>query len=111
MYENYVDKLLSEREYVRIKGEYEHKSKVLQERIDGLSRRMSILSGTAPADNRWLKAAGDFLNPAELTREMLEAIVERIEVSGPASIHMVWRFKDDFSLLETCAGEEGQSHG
>lgn len=108
MYENYVDKLLSEREYVQIKGEYECKANSMRLRIDALSRRAAVLSETTSVDNQWLKATRSFLNPTELTREMLEAIVERIEVNSPDNINVVWKFKDDFALLETCAGEEGQ---
>ena len=68
-----------------------------------------IAEGDVPAsNNRWLAAARSFQNPAELTREMLEAVVERIVITDPENIDVIWKFKDEFKLLESCAsaGEE-----
>ena len=34
---------------------------------------------------------------------MLQAIVERVEIFNPTTVHIVWKFKDEYALLETCA--------
>jgi hypothetical protein len=106
LYANYAVKLLTEQEYVYIKAEYERRCEALRQRLDELSKRAAIISGASTSDNRWLTAARSFQNPTELTREMLEAIVERIVVYGPDNIEIVWKFKDEFALLESCAAEE-----
>jgi DNA invertase Pin-like site-specific DNA recombinase len=108
LYEKYVVKDLSEREYCLIKDEYAARQNVLRDRIDALSRRAAVLTENANVDNRWLSATRAFVNPTELTREMLEAMVESIEVSGPTNIHVTWKFRDDFILLEACTKEEGR---
>jgi len=108
LYESYVDKILTEGEYVKIKAEYEGRAENLRARIDDLSRRAAVVADVSASDNRWLKAARDFQNPTELTREMLEAIVERIVIHSPARIEVVWKFSDEFAFLETCAAEEGE---
>ena len=106
LYANYVDKLLNEMEYVRIKAEYENRAVSLRERTEELSKRAALISEASSADNRWLKAARDFQNPTELTREMLEAIVDSITVSGPERIDVKWKFRDEFALLKTCASDD-----
>jgi hypothetical protein len=106
LYENYVDTLLTEQEYVRIKAEYESRAESLRERTEELSKKAALIAETSASDNRWLKAAKDFQNPSELTREMLEAIVESVEVSGSEDIRVKWKFRDEFALLMACAEEE-----
>ncbi len=104
LYEDYADTLLTEREYARNKARYEERAAALRRRMDDLSQRAALVSDVS--DNRWLAAARAFQNPTELTREMLEAMVERIVVSGPENVDVVWKFRDEFALLESCAGEE-----
>jgi len=74
--------------------------------MDELSKRAAVIAGASMADNRWLAAAWSFQNPVELTREMLEAIIERIVVCGPDNVEVVWKFTDEFALLESCTREE-----
>ena len=106
LYESYVDKLLSEMEYVGMKASYENRAEALRQAIDGLSQRAAMVEDVSVSENRWLKAAMDFQNPVALTKEMLEAIVERIEISGTHGIEIVWKFADEFALLLSCA-EQG----
>ncbi|MCL2053346.1 MAG: recombinase family protein [Oscillospiraceae bacterium] len=106
LYENYVDKLLTEQEYIGLKAEYSNRADMLKQRIGELSKRAAVMSNISESDNKWLKAAKDFQNPKELTREMLEAIVERIIVFDAERIEVVWKFKDEFELLESIAAQE-----
>jgi predicted nucleic acid-binding Zn-ribbon protein len=105
LYESYVDKLLTESEYVGMKSEYESRIESLRDRMDELSRRASVMSDVSASDNRWLKAARDFQNPTVLTREMVEALIERIEVNASDRVDVVWRFADEFELLKKCASQ------
>ena len=104
LYEDYVDNLLNEHEYVRMKSQYERRAETYRQRLDDLSRKLSTIADVS--ENHWFKAAKMFQTPAELTREMLEAMVDRIEIFSPEHIDIVWKFGDDFALLETCANEE-----
>jgi len=107
LYEDYVDKLLDEREYVGIKAKYENRAEELRCNIDSLSERAAVMvdisTDLSSSNNRWLKAARDFQNPEKLTREMLEAIVDKIVISSSEHVEVVWKFKDELELLETCA--------
>ena len=108
LYENYVDKLLTKMQYVDMRDIYEARAVALRKNIDDLSSRASVVEDVSVSNNRWLKAARDFQNPVELTREMLEAIVDRIEVFGSKGIEVKWKFSDEYALLEACVNAEGK---
>ena len=112
LYEDYVDKLLDEREYVAIKTKYESRAEVLRQNIGNLSERAAVVADVSASNNRWLKAARDFQSPEKLTREMLEAIVDKILIFSPSHVEVVWKFGDDLKLLEVIAekGEEDNLH-
>ena len=103
LYEDYVGNTLTEWEYTRFRDEYERKAELFRERTEELSKQAILIAEASESNNRWLKAVRDFQNPTELTREMLEAIVERIDVSGSGKIDVVWKFRDELALLKTCA--------
>jgi len=127
LYEDYVDKLLNEREYVAMKAKYEGRAEVLRQNIDSLSERAAVVADVSASNNHWLKAARDFQNPETLTREMLEAIVDKILIFSPSHVEVVWKFGDELRLLEsivnagasedvatvsdTKTGEENGQHG
>jgi hypothetical protein len=52
-----------------------------------------------------------FMDEKELTREMLVAMVERIEISGNCKIEIAYRFADEYRrpLLEFITESEGVS--
>lgn len=106
-YEDYVVKILNKRGYLQIKGLYEAEAEALQRRLDDLAQRVAIIANKPSADNRWLKAARDFVSPQALTREMLEALVDKIVVDGSGHATVIWKFDDDFALLESVSQEEG----
>lgn len=103
LYESYVDKKLTEMQYVGMRKIYEERAETLRRGINDLSHRAAVVGDVSVSDNRWLKAARDFQNPVELTPEMLEAIVDRIEVSGPDNIVVIWKYCDEFALLNAMA--------
>lgn len=108
LYENYADKVISEQEYIRFKADYENGAAALQARLTELSQRAALQEDVSVSNNHWLAAARSFQNPTELTREMLEALVERVVITNTEEIKVVWKFSDELALLQDCAeNEEG----
>ena len=105
LYDNYAIKDLNEREYLQIKAIYEREADSLRKRLDDLARRVALVADAFDSDNRWLKAALEFTSPKTLTREMLEALVEKIVVTHAGDISLIWKFDDDFALLKSCTEE------
>lgn len=107
LYEDYAGKILSEREYLQIKGRYEAEADALRRRLDDLAQRAALMANTLDSDNRWIKATQEFVSPKTLTREMLEALVDKIVVDGSGHATIIWKFDDDFALLESFSKEVG----
>lgn len=105
LYEDYAVKILNEREYLQIKGRYEAEADALRERLDDLAQRAALMANTSDSDNRWMKAAREFASPKALTREMLEALVDKIVVDGDRHVNVIWKFDDDFVLLKSFSEE------
>jgi len=110
LYESYVDKLLSEVEYVSMKVTYESRFEVLRQKINSLSMQVATVTDISASENRWLSAARDFQNPTELTREMLGAIVEQIKVYSTERVEVVWKFRDEYAILRECVALHENSH-
>lgn len=104
-YEDYANKILNEREYLQIKGRYEAEAETQRGRLDDLARRAALIANTSESDNRWIKATQEFAFPKTLTREMLEALVDKILVDGSGHATVVWKFDDDFALLKSFSEE------
>jgi DNA invertase Pin-like site-specific DNA recombinase len=111
LYEDYVDKLLDEREYVAMKAKYEGRAESLRQNIDSLSERAAVVADVNASNNHWLKAVRDFQNPEKLTREMLEAIVDRVLIFSPDRVKVCWKFGDELKMLEDIvnAGDIGNT--
>ena len=106
LYEDYVDKLLNEREYVALKAKYEDRAKTLCQHINNLSERLAIVVDVSASNNHWLKAVREFQNPKKLTREMLETLVDKILIFSTSQVEVVWKFGDELRLLESIASLE-----
>ena len=105
LYDNYAVKIVNEREYLQHKSRYEREAESLRKRLDDLARRVALMADTFDSDNQWLKASQEFISLKTLTREMLEALVEKIVITHAGEIDMVWKFGDDYALLQSCSEE------
>ena len=103
LYEDYVGKLLDENEYVRIKRDYDARVVMAKERVEALERKLSVMGDVDTTANSWLVAVRDFLDPKELTRDLLTALVDKIIMKSADEIDIAWNHRDDFALLEACA--------
>ena len=50
-------------------------------------------------ENKWLKAFLSFRGAKELTRNMAQALLERVEVYEERRIHIVYRFRNEYEYL------------
>lgn len=49
--------------------------------------------------NKWVSLLERFIDSNELSREMLLALVERIEISGDLKFNIFYRFRDERSRM------------
>lgn len=107
LYQNYVDRLMTEREYREMKQRYREDMEQARARLDDVEkRRQTILQQTA--DNPWLTTFGQFQGETELTEEMAHALIERVEIDSDKHFSIVLRYRDEYRTLALILEGDGK---
>lgn len=108
LYQNYVDKLMTEQEYITLKSRYRAEAEEAERLIEALTRQQAEESEHTP-ENRFLTAFGSFKGEDTLTKEMAQALIERVYVDGSSNIEIVFRYRDEYRAI--CTYLEGKENG
>ena len=108
LYQNYVDKLMTEQEYITLKSRYRAEAEEAERLIEALTRQQVEESEHTP-ENRFLTAFGSFKGEDTLTKEMAQALIERVYVDGNSHIEIIFRYRDEYRAL--CTYLEGNENG
>jgi DNA invertase Pin-like site-specific DNA recombinase len=103
LYESYVDKLLSETEYIEMKAKYDADTGRFKAQLEALQAESLMHCQTLTPQNKWLTAIRKFKDGHTVTREMAVALIDKIIVSGYNSTEIIWNFKDELAALEEYA--------
>ena len=105
LYQNYVDKLMTEQEYITLKSRYRAEAEEAERLIEALTRQQAAEAAHTP-ENPFLAAFGSFRGADALTKEMAQALIERVYVDGDSNIEIVFRYRDEYK--ELCTYLEGR---
>jgi len=108
LYQNYVDKLMTEQEYATLKSRYKAEAEEAERLIEALIRQQAGESEHT-SDNRFLTAFGKFKGEDTLTKEMAQTLIERVYVDGNNNIEIIFRYRDEYKAL--CTYLEGKENG
>lgn len=109
LYRNYVDKLMTEREYVEMKRQYRADMERAQARLDELDRQRQE-EHQKTEKNPWLTACSQFQQETELTAEMAHALIERVEIDAENHVSIHLRYQDQYrSLVQLLEKEAAQA--
>lgn len=98
LYQNYVDRLMSEDEYMDLRHRYKQDMKSAGERLAALEQqKQSELKKTE--DNPWIITCEQFESETELTEEMAHALIERVEIDADDRVSVALRFRDEYHAL------------
>jgi len=104
LFQNYADKLMSEREYTEMKRQYRSDMERAQARLDELEQQQDA-ERRKSAENPWLTACAQFKEEQALTEAMAHALIERVEVDAENHVSITLRYRDEYrallQLLET----------
>jgi len=108
LYQNYVNRLMSEREYLELKKQYKSDMEQARERLEAAERRRSMEQQRTER-NPWLTAFSRFQNENGLTEEMAHALIERVEVDASNHIAITLRYQDEYRVLLQFLENEGRA--
>ena len=98
LYQNYFDKLMTEREYTEMKQKYRADIEHSQSRIEALEQQQKY-SRRQTTENPWLAACGQFKEEQALTEDMAHALIERVEVDADNNVSITLRYRDEYHAL------------
>ena len=98
LYQNYVEQLMSEQEYVTLKARYKAEAEEAERLIAALEQEQRE-SKVYTSDNRFLTAFRSFMGTDTLTKKMASALVERIYVDADRNMDIRLRYRDEYMAL------------
>ncbi len=98
LYQNYVDRLMTELEYVEMKRQYRADVEQAKARLKEIEQRRQSASRQA-GKNPWLMEFGRFKGATELTDELAHTLIERVEVDANNNISVSLRYQDEYQAL------------
>lgn len=98
LYQNYVEQLITEQEYVTLKARYKAEAEEA-ERLIAVLEQEQRESKVYTAENRFLTEFRTFMGADTLTKEMALALVERIYVDADRNIDIRLRYRDEYMAL------------
>ena len=98
LYQNYVEHLMTEHEYVTLKARYKAETEDTERMIAVLEQEQRE-SKVYTSENRFLTEFRSFMGTDKLTKEMATALVERIYVDADKNIDIRLRYRDEYMAL------------
>ena len=105
LYMDKCDGLFNETEYVRMRQSYEQNRETFIARLNQITAEQEHLSAMAVPNNQCITAFRPFYEEKALTREMLLALVKRIDVISNKQVEITFQYKDEYEALVAAALE------
>ena len=107
---DYLGKLLDQRDYERIRAQYQAEEDALDAKIKELRARQRSENRLLTQGNQWFHAISSCSLPFALTRETAKLPIERVTVYDNTRWEVVFRFRDERqAILEDAMREEAES--
>ncbi len=108
LYQNYVDKLMTEQEYMEMKQKYRSDMDRAKARLEALEHQQKE-SRRQTTENPWLTACGQYRQETELTEAMAHALIERVEIDARNRVSITLRYRDEYRALLRLLEAEGKA--
>ncbi|MDR1704677.1 MAG: recombinase family protein [Clostridiales bacterium] len=96
IYDDFCDGVIEETEYRHFNRQYDGEKEALAAQLTAIMAEAEKLEPGFIDGNPWVSVMERFMDEKELTREMLLAMVERIEITGDRRIEVTYRFADEY---------------
>ena len=115
LYEDYADEIIDEEEYLYMKDTYEREYEQLNRQLEAFIQKRNDYIEAFSTENKWIKMMKGIRNVRKLTKDVVDAVVEKVSVYDDGRIEIIMKYQDIFDLTEgyitQIRGEEGISCG
>lgn len=98
LYQSYVEQLMTEREYMTMKGRYTKEAEAHGAKVKELEQEIRAARDYTP-ENQYLAAFSIFRGASALSRDLLVSLIDRIEIGTGNSLCIQFRYKNEFDRL------------
>jgi len=102
LYDDYLDELLTERDYLYSQERYKAQEAEQNERLTMLLDRQKHITKTKTRENLWLKSFLNFCDNPELTAGIVAELVDSITVNLDSTVRVTVRYQDEYGQLNAC---------
>ena len=108
LYDDYLAELMNERDYLYARNRYNEQEAELTALLGELTAQEQEIKETRTEENPWMQAFLSFRDEPQITRKMVQALVDRVIVHSPTAVTVQLRYQEEYSkLLEAAAPETG----
>lgn len=100
LYENKIDGLLDEDEYALMRQSYTNRIEQIIQHIEDLQREKEELIRQSSIDHEWMALFIQNKNITVLTREIVVALIDRIEIFEDNSIVITFNYMDEINQMK-----------
>ena len=111
LYEDYVSHIIDAEQYEAFKEQDSIKEKELKAKIEELSEYRAGYSINFHTDKEWENIIDTYHNKRKLTKKMVDAFVEKIEIDRHKSVHIHLYYDDMLKKLASYAKEREAENG
>ena len=105
VYEDYKEALLTKREYLEMKEDYEGSCRQMEKAIETLEREVSSLVKESRLHSPWIERLKERGTISELDRGLLAMTVEEIIVMDSEHIQVHFQYRDEFQIVRQAMKE------
>jgi len=105
VYDDYAAKIITISEYQYASEKYNVDLQKQKDRLDRARQEKLEYTRNSTPENKWLSAFRRFMNSRELTAEMVQTLVQRIEVSNRDRVNVKFKFRDEFEAIHAAIQE------
>ena len=99
LYQSYVEHLMTEAEYMTMKKRFAADEAQLAVHIQEIEEQISNAK-KLESENPYITAFGTLSPTFEINKEMLTALIERIEIGTDNRVEITFRFREEFKVLD-----------
>lgn len=99
LYEDYVDGVISLDDYNEMKAQYDEEISLQKTTVEKLSADLYKEKNYKSKKNKWIVEFERFKKQKTLTKDMVDALIDKIYVHGQYEIEIVFNFRDEYMYL------------
>ena len=100
LYEDYSDGILDEKEYLFAREKYKQEYDLLDKQLGDLLEKRSTYREAMSSENKWIKLMKGIEAAHGLTKELVDAVIEKVMVYEDGAIEIVMKYQDVFDLTK-----------